>query len=135
MGKIYRRCDEDAELFENGALRDGKTWRVPLYMCDSLQKSVAQSFADVQLTDEQLALHRPGYRVGATDASARDAKQAAQDEYLNWLTNAWRNPMRNSTGEIIGTPDQTQDVMTTDIGEVYAAYEAEISQRWKGPGR
>ena len=152
MSKTYKRYDDHTELFENGTLKDTERMRVPMYMCDSLQKSVAQTFADVQLTDEQLALHRPGYRIGTTDTAARDAR-IARAEYIYDLENSYKNPMHAATGAREGdqcsidgspghlrmvdgkltcTPDQTQDAMTTDMAEVYAAYAAEISQRWRG---
>ena len=43
--------------------------------------------------------------------------------------------LRMADGKLTCTPDQRRDAMTTDMAEVYAAYNAEISQRWKGPGR
>ena len=62
--------------------------------CEGWISQHAANLRDARLTDEQLALHRPGCRIGATDTAARDAKQAARDEYLDWLTTAWRNPTR-----------------------------------------
>ena len=159
MAKTYRRYDDDAELFENGTLRENKAWHVPMYMCDSLQKSVAEHAAnlrDARLTDEALALHRPGYRIGTTDTAARDAKEIARAEYIYDLENGYKNPLHAATGaresdictingspghlrmvdgRLTCTPDQRQDAMTTVMAKIYAAYEAEISQRWKGPGR
>jgi hypothetical protein len=73
-------------LDERGNLKDGVTQRTPLMLRDS------------RLTDgtgncSELAFSRPGWCVLA-DASVNDALETAYAEYLDDLTNAWRNKPR-----------------------------------------
>ncbi len=97
--KIMSRYDADNDAFEwiNGkkVLKDGARARVPLTMQDAmtpLQREIATERA--QLTDsmgnrDEFTFSRPGYRIIA-DAAARDALAAARQEYLDYITNAWR---------------------------------------------
>ena len=81
---------DDDPFDERGVLRDGKTYRTPMYMMDSLQRAIATSGA--RITDGAgkggLALNRPSFRV--SDTSAGDARQRARDDYERDLTSAWR---------------------------------------------
>jgi hypothetical protein len=144
----YKDDNDDTRI-----LKKGERYVVPMYMCDSPQKSVAEharNLRDARLSDEELAMHRPGYRINTTDTAARDAKEIARAEYICNLENAYKNPAHAATGareddlcsingspghlqmvdgKLTCTPDQTQDAMTLD--ECYSAYAAEISQRWK----
>jgi hypothetical protein len=106
-----RVVDEREGLDERGVLRDGFGMRVPLYLCDSMQKGVAadakrrsrvvqrdpmgrvrsvyeeeEEAADGAMFDA--ALHRPGFRVlsGADDSEA----QKAYREYCDAQCNAWK---------------------------------------------
>ena len=69
-------------LDERGNLKNGVTQRTPLMLRDS------------RLTDgngncSELAFSRPGWRLLA-DASVNDARETAYQEYLDYITNAWR---------------------------------------------
>jgi hypothetical protein len=51
-------------------------------------------FSRARITDGngdsgELAFSRPGYRI-MNDAAARDAHETANQEYLDYITNAWR---------------------------------------------
>ena len=72
--------DERSALDHHGIMRDGIAMRVPLQMRDASH-----------LTDAHL--HRPGFRVG--DASTRDARQKANDEYVRELCDAWKGKPDN----------------------------------------
>lgn len=55
---------------------------------------MALDAASHRLTDgngncDELAFSRPGFRILA-DASVNDARAAAYQEYLDYVTNAWR---------------------------------------------
>jgi hypothetical protein len=78
----------DNDFDENGILKDGRSFRVPMFMADGTR-------ARPLITDASgnggFALHRPGFRVSSSDA-ARDAKQQAYESYTRDLENAWRAP-------------------------------------------
>ena len=98
MTTRYEDFREDDAFDENGLLRDGHKTRVPLTMRDAmtpLQREIATKRARV--TDgngncDEFAFSRPGWRILA-DASvndARAAREAAYQEYVDYITNAWR---------------------------------------------
>jgi hypothetical protein len=41
---------------------------------------------------DEFAFSRPGYRIIA-DATVNDARATARQEYLDYITNAWRDPI------------------------------------------
>ena len=94
MTRHYEDFREDDAFDENGLLRDGHKSRVPLTMRDAmtpLQREIATKRA--RLTDgngncDEFAFSRPGYRILA-DAAVNDARAAAYQEYLDYITNAW----------------------------------------------
>lgn len=123
--------DDDDAFDERGILRDGKTYRTPMYMMDALQRDIAMSAAHV--TDGAggtTGLHRPGFRLGLGDASAGDARQQAYDAYERDLTSAWRDPVGDGT-----KPDRVALPTIDARTDAYAQYDLEISQQWKGPSR
>ncbi len=93
------RYDADDDAFEwidgKKALKDGGRAHVPLAMRDAmtpLQRDIATKRP--RLTDgtgnySELAFSRPGFRLLA-DAAINDARAAAYQEYLDYITNAWR---------------------------------------------
>ena len=95
-----RRHQHDDEAFdERGVLRDGQRLRVPLTLMDGIdpmQQAVARE--SLRVTDGQggvAGLHRPGFRIFATDATseAMRARDAAYRDYEQSLTTAYKNPV------------------------------------------
>jgi hypothetical protein len=93
-----KRHDDD-DFDENGILKDGHHYRVPLKMCDSMQRDIAKHFqrrSFVTAADgSTMGLHRPGARIAAGgDRATRDAiaaeAQRARDQYDYDITNAWK---------------------------------------------
>ncbi len=80
MTKRYEDFREDDAFDENGLLRDGRKMRVPLQRA---------RITDGTGNYSELALSRPGWRMLA-DATINDARGAARQEYLEYITNAWR---------------------------------------------
>jgi hypothetical protein len=110
-------------------LKDGERMRVPMRMCDSLQRQVARHFGTLsddagplRITDttgSRFGLHRPGFRIatgGNEDAwldraIARDAVEEARAAYEEELTNAWRNP---PTSRCVEPSSEADDGCTLD---------------------
>ena len=72
-------------LDANGILREGVTQRVSLMMRDGVTVSDAK---------DPTAGCRPGFRLATIDAAARDAREAARREYLDYITSAYKQPQR-----------------------------------------
>jgi hypothetical protein len=92
--------DED-NIFEtiNGKkiLRDGKRYRSgPVTMMDGYQRMLDGRPARItDATGGNRGLHRPGYRIfDFDDAAARDTREAAHREYVDYITNAYKQPQR-----------------------------------------
>jgi hypothetical protein len=49
--EMYKHDDEDEAFDENGLLRDGHMYKVPLRFCDSLSKAVAAHVHDQHAAD------------------------------------------------------------------------------------
>jgi hypothetical protein len=83
----------DDDAFENGVLRDRRRYRVPMHVRDGQSAMITDG------TDDPLGLHRPGWRIPSggseRDVRLRDSQrklaEEARAEYLNCLTNAWKN--------------------------------------------
>ncbi len=83
---------DDDDAFENGLLRDGASYRVPMHMRDRQSPMITDG------TGDAFALQRPGWRIvtggGLDDVLLRDSQhkliEEAQAEYLDHLTNAWK---------------------------------------------
>ena len=78
--------DVDA-LDERGNLKDGVTQRTPLMLRDAASHRVTDAKGDTDTT----AGNRPGWRI-TVDAAARDAREAAHREYVDYITNAYKQP-------------------------------------------
>ena len=72
-------------LDANGILREGVTQRVSLIMRDGVTVSDAK---------DPTAGCRPGFRLATINAAAREAREAAHREYLDYITNAYKQPQR-----------------------------------------
>jgi hypothetical protein len=118
--------DDDDAFDERGVLRDGARLRVPLTLMDAasdpMQRAVARE--SLRVTDGQggvTGLHRPGFRLAATDArkitrhdprgseevvweeeehgterqssGAMRARDAAYRDYKKYLNDAWKTPV------------------------------------------
>jgi hypothetical protein len=96
----------DDEFDEHGLLKDGRTFKVPQRMLDSMQRRVARHFQRADDTRPHVVdgtgskiLNRPGWRHLAggheNDQALRDAEhdecQRAYDRYQYDLTNAYRH--------------------------------------------
>ena len=85
-------------------IRDGERINVPLLFMDGLQREVAELKA------------------------AEDARIAAYDEYLDYITNAWRGPQvrpRIPKATFVRTGDASRDA--------YLAYKASLQDAWRNP--
>ncbi len=109
------------ELAGLPVLRDGERLHVGVRFMDAMENNNRAA-----IERAKAANHRPGFRQ---DAAVADARQRVRDEYQNYenyINSAWR-------GNLV--PDQPeaalQDSMKMD--EIYRAYDAEISQRWRMP--
>jgi hypothetical protein len=135
-----QRHDDDDAFDERGILKDGRSYRVPLRMMDSMQRDIARHAARITdaMGESGPALRRPGYRVSA--ALPRD--WSIYDAYDEAVSRMWENnaptgggssgPRDEREGNSVCVPDRShQDAMTMD--EVYRAYDVEISQRWRTP--
>ena len=83
---------DDDDALDNGVLRDGARYRVPMRMRDSRAPRITDG------TGDAFALQRPGWRIatggGLDDVLLRDSQrkliEEAHAEYLDRLTNAWK---------------------------------------------
>jgi hypothetical protein len=110
-------ADEDFD--ENGVLRDGKRFRVPMKFADSKSRNggLALQRPGFRITDQQkydaydiaisarihdgngnsgAALQRPGFRVA--DAFARDEAKVAYQQYEAAIQNEWRSTRTTDFG-------------------------------------
>jgi hypothetical protein len=118
-------ADEDGD---DGVLRDGQARRIPLMLCDALQRSVAEA----RPAAFDAAAHRPGYRIG--DAAAQDARNRAHAEYVRNLENAWKSPARLAAdGEC--TEQAAREIMTDTAEDAreraYQDRKRWLSQAWR----
>ena len=131
-----RDVDEDEALDERGSLRDGYAVTVPMTMRDQasltpLQRSIAQSAAQLHDGRGGAVGHRPGYVV-STDASLNDAKERAYATYDAELRDAYKHP-QGCRGDIDAS-DEAHDAMAMmdERERAYAAYDAAITDAWRG---
>jgi hypothetical protein len=119
-------ADEDFD--ENGVLRDGKRFRVPMKFADSKSRNggLALQRPGFRITDQQkydaydiavsarihdgngnsgAALQRPGFRVA--DAFARDEANVAYEQYEASIQNEWRSIRPTNFGSPSVGPDET----------------------------
>jgi hypothetical protein len=94
-----RRHEDDDDFDENGLLKDGRTFHVPIKMMDSYQRDVARHFGKRQRSlvtaadGSTMGLHRPGARIADGGYRAlRDEAERERDRYIHDISNAWRKP-------------------------------------------
>lgn len=131
--------DDDDAFDENGILKDGKRYRIPLRMMDSLQRAVhdhAAARQAVRIIDAPL--HQPGF---VRDMRAVADRQAIYDEYDASVSAAWKNPPICRNGFVGSQEDEPhrqgsgRDATRDDKQAAYAEYEADIANAWRGAGR
>jgi hypothetical protein len=90
---------EDEALDSGGALLDGVSVRIPMFLRDGSanraltppQRQVAGQHAHLMDGTGSTNFNRPGYRI-MTDAAARDALEICYQQYRDALVNAWKMP-------------------------------------------
>jgi hypothetical protein len=95
-----RQLDEH-EALEDGVLKSGVVMRTRMMARDSKMP---------RFTNEDYALHRPGFRSNSNDtpldfALTRDAKIDAYAAHRDYLENSWRHPAK--LGDAAGDDDDT----------------------------
>lgn len=103
MARTFRR-DRDDDDFENGVLRDGRRFVMPMRAMDSLQRSVAAHFGRSTVNDGQkivdgfgndgLALHRPGHRLFASG----QGDQSFYDKYDRDISTRYLDANNHTSG-------------------------------------
>jgi hypothetical protein len=116
MKRKHHYNDDD---FENGMLRDGKTYRAGSVMFMDSHRTSHRPHRDdrargmqrmidgnpakiIDASGDRLGLHRPGFRVmDFDDEIARAAIADAHEKYLDDLTSAWKHlgDTRDAVGE------------------------------------
>ena len=97
-----KRISDDEALDSGGALLDGVSVRVPMFLCDGranppltpLQRDVASRHARVTDAAGSTNFSCPGYRI-MNDATARDALETAYQQYQDELVSAWKTPHKS----------------------------------------
>ena len=153
MTRRYEEFCEDNAFDENGLLRDGHKIRVPLTMRDAmtpLQREIPTERARITDGTGNYRFSRPGWRMLA-DASVNDAREAARREYLDYITNAYKEPQRMRDQDtraaepgLVGhdePPDRHRfDGMTVDqiarchqenMRRIYDQIDRKLSEAWR----
>jgi hypothetical protein len=126
-----RRADEDV-FDEDGVLKDGATYTVPLWCLDATRRQITEAFdADN---------HRPHYARATTDAAAEQRRAAAYAAYVQRLTSAWRSPAASAERNEAqleawrrpgARPGLRSQDAATDRAAAYAAYVQRIQNAWR----
>ena len=144
-GRIASTYEEEEE--EDAILRDGQSFRVPLYMRDGIinpdltptqrgkamhqtEDAAARKFG---LTDG-LQLHRPGFRYN-TDAAAVERSRQAYADAEAADANAWRDTasVKPSASSAADPGNSQRKGAATDArAEAYRAYDEEMQNAWRG---
>jgi hypothetical protein len=154
---MYHHNTNDDAFDENGALKDGRTWRIPLTVMDALQRDV---MLNTQITDHtRIHLHdgrggavgqRPGFLFA--DNVDRSSVTQAYDTYEREATSAWRDARHiNPEGGMIELSEEDEEEHqrkkreakraarpgaedTLDaVGAAYRDYERETCDAWRRP--
>jgi hypothetical protein len=130
---------------ENGVLRDGKRFRVPMKFADSKSRyadqqkrnsSTIYDAYDVAISarihdgngNSGAALQRPGFRVA--DALARDEAKVAYEQYEAAIQNEWRNIRPTNFGSpSVGRNENACD--QDKIEDYLSDLDADVDQRVK----
>jgi hypothetical protein len=145
---------DNDDAFENGILKDGRSFRTSLTMMDALdpvQQSVRRSHLKVLDGEGNTQFHKPGWRIPEDDALLR-ARDAATEEYLRDLTSAWRGGdaeldharRRRKTsydprGRLRGTSEveeedgQTADAIARNYDAAVEQYHRILDNAWRHP--
>jgi hypothetical protein len=141
---------------DDNILKDGERLRVPMTLMDGIQQAVARE--SLRVTDgagKTVGLHRPGFRLSATDARSTDLDVYA--EYEKFLVDSWKTPsitgagergqvgaregdlctidgrpghLKKVNGELSCVPDAQQDHQQR-MAQLYDARDLELSQEWR----
>ena len=117
---------EDNDDVRKKVLRDGEFYRVPLLLCDSLQRAIA---ASATVTDA--ASHRP-HAVALSDADKARRVKLYQD-YEASLASRWRTPPALPVE--LQAPAVIKQPVSTDLAKLHAESDHKLSERWKGPAK
>jgi hypothetical protein len=137
--KMVQVFDKRGELVacDNGIVPDGCGVRVPVMLMDSVQRAVAAD-ADLQITDAwgAPAGQRPGYVFDRRLTEAQEARDAAYDDNVKRLGDAWRSPSATTTANVERRRDASE--RTLDASDAAAlrdqAYEDKVKRladAWK----
>ena len=136
--------DEEDDVFdENGILKDGKTYHVPMRMMDSLQRAIHDHAQRVKVRIHDAPLHAPGF-VFVQDARIVEERRKIHDEiydkYDETVSNAWKDPTTSRNGFVGSQADESdRQGSGRDAKDAkraaYAAYDAYIANAWRGGGK
>lgn len=143
MRNIKTEDDDDDPFDEKGILKDGRRFRVPMHMADSVQREIAaHARRQSQIRDGSgttIGLHRPGFRLpsGKAGDNIRVARAVMYEIRDEALSQQYQNPVRKSaqgdngdrsTGRNAG-PDKRD---SNDVEAAYRAYDQYVSNAWRG---
>lgn len=124
----YDQDDEDA-FDENGVLKDGHSYRVPMRMLDNLQRAVhdhATGLRQARILDAPL--HQPGFVRNPRNVAARRALYDALDAELQ---EAWRTPPSNGTRAPTEQPLQQKRIVNDERLAAYQEYDEWVQSRFR----
>jgi hypothetical protein len=147
---MTRKLDRDGRPIEDdddGVLRDGETFRVPMMLRDGSTVDLEPWQADVIHAhrlglDDGLALHKPGPRY-CTDQVDLDAKAKAYADGVREMCDAWKRPPPSIEAKANTAPpkqDAVPRAMTMDEAQrirdrAWLESVAELESALKGPSR
>jgi len=132
--------DDDDTIFGNYVVPDGGSVRVPLFMCDAVQRAVRVNLSDtIDAADAfDVANHQPHFATDTTDARriARDARE----QMIRRAENAWRDAPQPDIGTspeqmrayAQGRPDLGPGHLSGARERSYSDYKARLEQAWRG---
>jgi hypothetical protein len=126
MIMIVRRVDDDDD--DLGVVPDGGRVSVPMQFMDDVQHAIALGAsvhdAPAILPATSLATASP------TDDDARQRVEAARDDYVRKLSDAWQAPASISTEDSSQPPPNVEDARERADG-AYASYVAWLRDAWR----
>lgn len=139
MRNTQRTHDDEDEAFENGILKDGARYSVPLRLMDSWQRDVAQHF---DKTGGERYPRTPGFIV--RDGVIRTVLDDCYDTYDAAISLAWKKPSdaAKPTKPKKQEPNEDEDGDGDEgdegfedarkvLADAYESYDAAISAAWK----
>src|SRR5262245_14600083 len=113
MARVPMTMRTDIDDDDDRIVPDGTVLRVPLFMCDAVQRAVAGD----------LSLHQPGFRTVSDAANtARDAAREARSAWIKQMCDAWKHPRTCDAAE----PDTNRE-RTSGVRDARAAAEGEYA--------